>query len=180
MLLNVFNLCFGCKKSAGLLRLLNFFLVFTILHAWTTINNNNNIKTGMRPWSSSFVSINNRRVPQISTILKMIPSNQELVEERLRIGLEKKENRLRSKQNKHNRHMEIKRLLHTNTTNYTVPDLYAVKISVCKELREDLKLNAREKRGRFFLEKGGEATTLRGLKKELHEFFRALKKVRTV
>eukprot|EP00548_Thalassiothrix_antarctica_P013316 CAMPEP_0194167506 /NCGR_PEP_ID=MMETSP0154-20130528/2762_1 /TAXON_ID=1049557 /ORGANISM="Thalassiothrix antarctica, Strain L6-D1" /LENGTH=850 /DNA_ID=CAMNT_0038878419 /DNA_START=239 /DNA_END=2787 /DNA_ORIENTATION=- len=106
----------------------------------------------------------------------MIPSNQELVEERLRIGLEKKENRLRSKQNKHNRHMEIKRLLHTNTTNYTVPDLYAVKISVCKELREDLKLNAREKRGRFFLEKGGEATTLRGLKKELHEFFRALKK----
>ncbi|GMH59111.1 hypothetical protein TL16_g02763 [Triparma laevis f. inornata] len=55
--------------------------------------------------------------------------------------------------------------------------LFALKVSVCPILREELHLNGREKRGRVFVQSDSyESTTLQGLKNELHSFFRALKK----
>lgn len=114
---------------------------------------------------------------------QMIPSNQELVEQRLELARVKKEARLQSIKESRERNLQLKRLFHDsalNTTsgnNYTVPNMYAVKVSVCKELRQDLKLNGREKRGRFFVEVGSKGSeTLKGLQMELHAFFRALRK----
>ena len=44
-------------------------------------------------------------------------------------------------------------------------------------LRSELKMNGREKRGRMFVAPNSDACmTIQGLKKELHEFFRSLKK----
>lgn len=114
---------------------------------------------------------------------QMIPSNQELVDERLKVAKAKKEARLQSSKESRERNLQLKRLFHGNEinsapgNNYTVPDMYAIKVSVCKELREDLKLNGREKRGRFFVEVGSKGSqSLKGLQMELHAFFRALRK----
>ena len=64
-----------------------------------------------------------------------------------------------------------------NTTTNNHHYLYAVKVWVDETLRDELRLNGREKRGRAFLQAGtNSVTTLRGLKDELHAFFRALKK----
>jgi len=56
-------------------------------------------------------------------------------------------------------------------------NLYAIKVSVCPELRESLHLNGREKRGRMFVERGSSAAmNLAEFRQTLHDFFRALKK----
>lgn len=48
---------------------------------------------------------------------------------------------------------------------------------MCKELREELRMNGREKRGRMFIELGSPGScSLKGLKMELHSFFRSLRK----
>jgi len=55
--------------------------------------------------------------------------------------------------------------------------MYQIRIAVDKELRDELKMNGREKRGRVFIEKDTEGcSSLSGLKVEMHAFFRALKK----
>mmetsp|Transcript_2070 Transcript_2070/g.3173 ORF Transcript_2070/g.3173 Transcript_2070/m.3173 type:complete len:252 (+) Transcript_2070:92-847(+) len=115
--------------------------------------------------------------------VQMIPSNEELVGQRLEVARAKKEARLQSIKLSRERNLQLKRLFHdsamnsTSGNNYTVPNMYAVKVSVCKELRQDLKLNGREKRGRFFVEVGSKGSqTLKGLQMELHAFFRALRK----
>ena len=60
---------------------------------------------------------------------------------------------------------------------FKTPSLYALKLSVCPELRDELKLNGREKRGRVFVEMDSAASrTLKGLKMEIHSFFRVLRK----
>ena len=111
-----------------------------------------------------------------------IPTNRELVEQRLAVQREKKLARERSFQEAAQRNLRLKEILHPNGkqgTNgeYPVPPLYAVKVSVCEELRKELKLNGREKRGRVFIEQGSAAAcTLKSLKVELHAFFRALRK----
>lgn len=110
-----------------------------------------------------------------------ISSNQEIVERGLAVNKAKREARSRSVQEKYDRNLRTKRLLHTNASSASeVNDaltLYAVKIMVDEDLRRDLKLTGREKRGRVFLERGSDAVlSLRSLKFELHSFFRALRK----
>ena len=124
-------------------------------------------------------------------IMSMIPSNQELVERRLEVGRAKKQARRQSIQEARDRNLQFKRMLHSNATTTTtttgdgeqqqeqfqIPSLYALKVSVCQEIRDDLKLNGREKRGRVFIQTDSVASqTLKGLKMELHSFFRVLKK----
>lgn len=112
-----------------------------------------------------------------------IPSNQELVSQRIQVARAKKNARKQSALHVHQRNLSLKRMLHTNsstkndTTDYPVPPLYAVKVSVCDELRQELKLNGRERRGRVFVKKeSGAAQNLKGFKQELHSFFRCLRK----
>lgn len=123
-------------------------------------------------------------------VVKRIPTNQELVERRLAVNRAKRESRERSVQQRVSRNFQVKRLLHSGPTRENnnddndsgapaipVPPLYAVKVWVDDELRETLRLSAREKRGRVFIETGTEGTsTLHGLKGELFGFFRALRK----
>eukprot|EP00536_Pseudo-nitzschia_multiseries_P010929 jgi/Psemu1/319960/estExt_fgenesh1_pm.C_3510005 len=65
----------------------------------------------------------------------------------------------------------------TSSSEFQVPPLYAVKVWVDDELRKELKLSGREKRGRVFIEAGSEGTkTFRGMQDEMFGFFTALKK----
>jgi len=166
--MNSFNL----SKRKLIPTLVNLILPLTILLAWPANT------TGLL--QATFI-----RAPRIALSLpkRMIPSNQELVEQRNQVARGKKKARLRSLQESHERNMKFKRLFHDNAKNsslaenYTVPDMYAVKVSVSKELRQDLKLNGREKRGRLFMDVDSAASqTLKGFKMELHSFFRALRK----
>lgn len=113
-----------------------------------------------------------------------IPTNQELAERRLEVGRAKKESRERTVQERFDRNIRLKRLLHTQAADnddsaeeFQVPPLYAVKIWVEEELRQDLKLSGREKRGRVFIESASDGVqSIKGLKSEMHAFFAALKK----
>ena len=119
-----------------------------------------------------------------------ILTNQELVERRLEVNRGKRQARERNVQERVSRHLNIKRLLHSEsndgnitsssksrTTPFEVPPLYAAKVFVDEELRQELKLSGREKRGRVFIEANSEGTkTFRGLKDEMFGFFRALRK----
>ncbi len=111
-------------------------------------------------------------------------TNQDLVERRLEVIRGKKAARQRSAKERESRNLNIKRLLHSDnsgdnsdSSSFQVPPLYAVKIWVDDELREELKLSGREKRGRVFIESGSDGTkTFRGMKGEIFGFFRALRK----
>lgn len=108
-----------------------------------------------------------------------LPSNQELVERRLAVNRAKRESRERTVQERVDRNLRFKRLLHNNatTTAKATPPLYAVKIWVDEELRKEMRMSGREKRGRVFIEPNSEGvSTMRGLQDELFAFFRALKK----
>lgn len=122
------------------------------------------------------------RPVHIQLSMTRIPSNEELVARRLEVAREKRLARREAIQESHDRNIKFKRMLHSdaNTSEgevFKIPSLYALKLSVCPELRDELKLNGREKRGRVFVEIGSEASqTLKGLKLELHSFFRVLRK----
>lgn len=110
-------------------------------------------------------------------------SNRELVERRLAVNQAKREARQRSIQERLDRNFRFKRLLHNSTDGdqqespFVVPPLYAAKIWVDTELREDMRLSGREKRGRVFFEAGSEGVrTISGLQQELYGFFSALKR----
>lgn len=110
------------------------------------------------------------RIMSSSSSSSAIPTNQELVQQRLQVAREKRQAKTRSIQKVQERNMHLKQVLHNNT-------MYAVKVTVCDELRDELKLSGREKRGRVFLEPDSAAVqTLKGLRFELHAFFRALRK----
>jgi len=65
----------------------------------------------------------------------------------------------------------------TTTTSYPIPPMYAIRVSVDKTLRKELKMNGREKRGRVFIEMNSDGSqTFRGLKMAVHGFFRCLRK----
>jgi UPF0176 protein len=53
--------------------------------------------------------------------------------------------------------------------------LIQIKVNVCRELREELKLSGRERRGRVFLDPSA-CVTLASLRGKLHGFFRALRR----
>jgi len=128
-------------------------------------------------------------------------NNEYLVQARNQARMEKNQTRQKSLDEDRQRNLRIKRLLHTdaattssensstsnnsngnnnnnnNNGGFTIPNMYAIRVSVDKELREKLRMNGREKRGRVFIEDDTEGcTTLKGLKFELHAFFRCLKK----
>ena len=120
-----------------------------------------------------------------------IPSNQDLVEQRLSASRAKKQAQQQALDEVHARNMKFKRMMHfkndssisnnssnnNNNNDYPVPVLYAIKISVCEQLRQELNLNGREKRGRVFVEQGTNGTySIAGLRREMHAFFRALRK----
>lgn len=113
-----------------------------------------------------------------TTSTSSIPSNQELVSKRIQVARAKREARQQSSHEIHQRNLQFKRMLHTNTTtDYEIPPLYAVKVSVCDELRTSLRLNGRERRGRVFVARDSDAShSIKGLKQELHSFFRCLRK----
>ena len=112
-----------------------------------------------------------------NNVTSTIPSNQELVHRRLAVSRAKKQSRQRSLQETHERNLVWKRMLHNATATFVEQPLYAVKVFVCEELRQDLRLNGREKRGRVFIQTDGEACqSLAALKQEMHSFFRFLRK----
>lgn len=111
-------------------------------------------------------------------------SNEYLVQARLAVQAAKKQSRKDALEQDRLRNLRIKRMLQSSTESnqeenypYSQLDMYAIRVSVDKELRQELKMNGREKRGRVFVEVGSEASqSLKGLKFELHSFFRCLKK----
>lgn len=118
-----------------------------------------------------------------TSLYETIPSNQELVQKRLEVAKAKKEARQKSIEEKTRRHLHIKSVIESkeskeNATNgFHVPSLYALKVSVCEDLRKELNLSGRERRGRVFIELGSPATrNLNSLKFDIHAFFRALRK----
>lgn len=95
----------------------------------------------------------------------------------------KKATRLASLEEDRKRNLQLKEKLHnTNNNNnnaeeYQVPPMYAIKLSVCSTLRTELNMNGREKRGRVFIECNTDGCqTFKGLKFQIHSFFRSLKK----
>lgn len=108
-------------------------------------------------------------------------SNQGVVQRRLEVQRAKRQAREQTVQERVNNNYKIKRLLHTSSSvtadAYTPPPLYQVKVWVSEELRQELRLSGREKRGRLFIETESDGTTsLKGLQQELYGFFAALRK----
>jgi len=123
-------------------------------------------------------------------------TNEYLVQARIQAQKEKLQTRQKSLDEDRERNLRIKRLIHTEAgtgtcndndndnnneiisdSGFQIPKLYALRISVDAQLRSELKLNGREKRGRVFIEMDSVgSTTLKGLKMELHSFFRCLKR----
>lgn len=150
----------------GALNLLVFFLSQQRCRAFVHHHHNNH-----HEMFSVFRSTLRRRPFALSATT----SNQELVARRLQISREKKEARQRSQQERHQHNLQLKKRFEDQQ--HGAEHLFAVKVSVCDELRDQIKLNGREKRGRVFVDAEGEGSrTLKGLKFELHSFFRALRK----
>jgi UPF0176 acylphosphatase like domain len=126
--------------------------------------------------TKSSAAIRNKSTAMMSTI-----SNRELAEQRLAVYRARNEEIQESIARTNERNYELKERLTRRPDGgpqtLADQDLYQVKVVVCDELRHDLKLSGREKRGRVFLEPTNDAvSTLQGLKRELHAFFRALRK----
>lgn len=110
--------------------------------------------------------------------------NEYLVQARLAVQAAKKQSRKDALEQDRLRNLRIKRMLQSSaetneegSSSYVQRDMYAIRVSVDKELRQELKMNGREKRGRVFVEVGSEGSqSMKGLKFELHSFFRCLKK----
>lgn len=116
---------------------------------------------------------------------KGIPSNQDLVQKRLEVAQAKKEAREKSIEDTVKRHLHIKSVIASKEnaanngedTEFLIPALYAVRVSACEDLRNELRLSGRERRGRVFIELGSPATrSLKALKYDIHAFFKALRK----
>ena len=142
-----------------------------------------NEKLGPRHKQINFPSRNYRPYKSYlySSTLSLASNNADLVAERHRIAQEKKLTRRQYLELDRQRNLELKRLIHTSNnvteSGYAIPELYGVKVSVCSYLRKEIRMNGREKRGRVFVPMESEGcTTLKGLKQELHSFFRSLKK----
>ena len=118
--------------------------------------------------------------PIFGTPQKEIPSNRELVQKRLEVAKAKKEARQKSIEDTIKRQLHIKSVVESKENegaDFAVPALYAVKVSVCDDLRNEYRLSGREKRGRVFIEIGSPATrSLKALKYDIHAFFKALRK----
>ena len=119
-------------------------------------------------------------------------SNDDIVQARLEVASAKRKVRRSNAQEDYERNLRLKRTLHTEASSpagedeinkegpgmkYDIPAMYAIRVSADKELRDEFRMNGREKRGRMFVEYGSEGCkSIKGLKFELHSFFRCLKK----
>jgi len=112
-------------------------------------------------------------------------SNEYMAQARNAVEAAKRQSRKAALDNDKERNLRLKRLLHTDANTDTetsenghvIPKMYQLRVSVDRELREELRMNGREKRGRVFIETASEGCqTVKGLKFEMHAFFRALKK----
>lgn len=148
----------------GLFAIVLFFFVTHTAFGYQMLFSRHLLRSSVQRTRPLFTVLNNHT---------FTPSNQELVQQRLAVARAKKEARQRSLQDVQNRNLLFKRMLGTSSSN--LPSLYAVKVSVCEELRENLRLNGRERRGRVFIEVDGDASrSIKRLKQELHSFFRCL------
>lgn len=107
--------------------------------------------------------------------------NEYLVQARLEVKAAKIQTRKDALEEDRQRNLRIKEKLKSSDVRdaslAASLDMYAIRVSVDKELREEFKMNGREKRGRVFIEVGSDGSqTLKGLKCELHSFFRCLKR----
>ena len=142
-------------------------------------SSSSNIPNDLAVYSFSYSDSNRRNRYVLPRCYSLQQDNQSISEELEESRLGKKAARAKSKLADKERNLKLKELLNSSNVDgsFEVPSLYAVKVSVCKELREELKMNGREKRGRVFIGVGSEGSqTLKGLKMELHSFFRSLRK----
>ena len=112
-----------------------------------------------------------------------LSNNDSIVKSRLSVQMGKRMARKQSLEEDRQRNFRLKKLMQSNNGNksdgssFCPPELYAVRVSVDKVLRDELHLNGREKRGRVFIEIGSDGSqTLKGLTQEIHSFFRCLKR----
>jgi len=146
----------------------------TTVRLWLSNDTNNG--------SSSTTSSTSSSSSQITT-------NESLAQERLAVSAAKRDTRKAYLEQDRQRNLRIKELLqqggggarnfstNTTTTSYPIPPMHAIRVSVDKTLRKELRMNGREKRGRVFIEMDSEGSqTFRGLKMAVHGFFRCLRK----
>jgi predicted sulfurtransferase len=118
-----------------------------------------------------------------------VRSSQEILQRKIQTERAKKELRYQSSQAAWDRNLRYQQLIHSPgqeaPLHRAARDLYQLRIHVCPKLREELKLSGRERRGRIFLQRPttnvtdistSPTNTIRGLKQELHGFFRVLRK----
>jgi len=90
-----------------------------------------------------------------------------------RVSMEKKQTRKQYLEMDRQRNLRVKTLISSQAQQ----ELYAIKVSVDSSIRDELHMNGREKRGRMFIPLQSEGCqSYKGLKQELHSFFRSLKK----
>jgi len=131
--------------------------------------------------------------------------NQQIVQKRNTISRLKKEAKQKVIDNDRRRNLRLRTLFLEENQNSTAqdgaesngsgkgdrapPPMFAVKVVTCPTLRTELKMNGREKRGRMFVERSPSllstleegkqeyaCTSLKTLRRTIHEFFRRLKK----
>lgn len=101
-------------------------------------------------------------------------TNQEIAERKLQLYHQKKIEKVQSIQEKRQRQLHWKSSFSSKDNSI---NLISVKVNVCHDFRNELKLSGREKRGRLFIEVNSNATQyIKSLKGEIHAFFSALKK----
>jgi hypothetical protein len=145
--------------------------------------------------STQIFANNGKSYDQTGTCDVDFTTNEYLVQQRLAVEAAKRQSRKDALEEDRQRNFRIKQLMeetsvieHENQRGiekgknyssavYPIPNLYQIRVSVDKILRDELKMNGREKRGRVFIEKDSDGCkSLKGLKFEMHAFFRALKK----
>ncbi|KAL7564793.1 hypothetical protein ACA910_021055 [Epithemia clementina (nom. ined.)] len=127
---------------------------------------------------------------------KPFPTNYELAKQRDEVSRAKRRARLRSHQNAVHKNYRLKELIEqqqkqqfgdarsmddaTNASaisRASTSTLYALKVTLCSELRRQIKLRGRDKRGRVFVEANSDAVlSLDALKRELSGSFHSLRK----
>ena len=139
------------------------------------LRKSNGLLARRRQYSSLFAFTSDSASLNATLSSALFATNAQLVEKRLAVSRGKQEARQRSLQHKLDRNQQIQRLIHTNSS--STARLYQLKVTVCDQLRQDLLLSGREKRGRVFVADDSLGVqTLKGLQQEVHDFFRALKK----
>ena len=155
----------------------------SLMFSTMTTENQNNMTMSFGDKSKDDISESDRTMVQ-----ERFLTNQELVMQRVAASRARREARLRSLEQTANRNFQLKELIEkqhhngesggaTNRASSIDRSLYALKVTVSSELRKQMKLSGREKRGRVFLEADSQAVrSLSTLKGELAGVFRKMPK----